>query len=218
MVPNEHEAAVLTGKSDPYDAASALLAHVPEVVVTLGEKGSLYAVRDAEPIHVPAPRVKAEDTTAAGDTFVGALAVAVGEGRPMPDVRGKTVILVDDGLATGASMRAAIEALREMGAGQIVAAVPAAPGPTCRELAQLADDVVCATTPSPFLAVGASYWDFAQTSDEEVRLLRAAALVPRTAEVRSQESVIQHHERLERPPHARLGGGGSFGARPPATA
>ncbi|WP_399065827.1 PfkB family carbohydrate kinase [Streptomyces winkii] len=84
LVPNEHEAAVLTGKSDPHDAASALLALVPEVVVTLGERGSLHAVRDAEPVHVPAPRVKAEDTTAAGDTFVGALAVARAEGRAMP--------------------------------------------------------------------------------------------------------------------------------------
>lgn len=85
LVPNEHEAAVLTGKSDPYDAASELLTRVPEVVVTLGAEGLLYAARDAEPVHVPAPRVKAEDTTAAGDAFVGALAVARGEGLTMPD-------------------------------------------------------------------------------------------------------------------------------------
>jgi ribokinase len=85
LVPNEHEAAVLTGKSDPHDAAVSLLTLVPEVVVTLGDKGSLYAVRDAEPLWIPAPEVKAEDTTAAGDTFVGALAVARGEGRAMPD-------------------------------------------------------------------------------------------------------------------------------------
>jgi len=85
LVPNEYEAEVLTGKSDPYDAASALLSFVPEVVITLGAKGSLYAVRDSAPVHVPAPRVEAEDTTAAGDTFVGALAVAHGEGRPMPE-------------------------------------------------------------------------------------------------------------------------------------
>lgn len=97
------------------------------------------------------------------------------EGRPFPDVAGKVVIVVDDGLATGSSMRAAIEALRRLQPDRIVVAVPAAPESTCRELAALADEVVCATTPSPFSAVGASYWDFTQTTDEEVRdLLRAA--------------------------------------------
>jgi predicted phosphoribosyltransferase len=98
------------------------------------------------------------------------------EGRPMPNVAGKTVILVDDGLATGASMRAAIQALRGLGPLRIVVAVPAAPAPTCRELAAEVDEVLCATTPSPFFAVGASYWNFEQTTDEEVRnLLRAAS-------------------------------------------
>lgn len=102
------------------------------------------------------------------------------EGRPPPDLDGKTVILVDDGLATGASMRAAIRALRQHRPGRIVVAVPAAPAATCRDLADVVDDVVCATTPSPFLAVGESYWDFTQTSDEEVRdLLRAAASTTR---------------------------------------
>jgi erythromycin esterase-like protein/predicted phosphoribosyltransferase len=101
------------------------------------------------------------------------------EGRSMPDVTGKTVIVVDDGLATGASMRAAIQALRQLRPAQIVVAVPAAPESTCQELAAMVDDVVCATTPSPFFAVGDSYWDFTQTTDEEVRdLLRAAATAP----------------------------------------
>ena len=98
------------------------------------------------------------------------------EGRPFPAVAGKVVIVVDDGLATGSSMRAAIEALRSLRPARIVVAVPAAPESTCRELAALADEVVCATTPSPFFAVGNSYWDFTQTTDEEVRdLLRAAS-------------------------------------------
>jgi erythromycin esterase-like protein/predicted phosphoribosyltransferase len=98
------------------------------------------------------------------------------EGRPFPDVTGKVVIVVDDGLATGSSMRAAIEALRKLRPDRVVVAVPAAPESTCRELEELADEVVCATTPSPFFAVGASYWDFTQTTDEEVRdLLRAAS-------------------------------------------
>jgi erythromycin esterase-like protein/orotate phosphoribosyltransferase len=98
------------------------------------------------------------------------------EGRPAPDVTGKVVILADDGLATGASMRAAVQALRQQGPARIVVAVPAAPESACQELAAMADEVVCATTPSPFFAVGAAYWDFTQVTDEEVRdLLRAAA-------------------------------------------
>ncbi|MDQ4033639.1 MAG: erythromycin esterase family protein, partial [Actinomycetota bacterium] len=97
-------------------------------------------------------------------------------GRPMPDVAGRTTILVDDGLATGASMRAAIHALCQLKPARIVVAVPAAPLSTCREFEALVDEMVCATTPSPFFAVGQSYWDFTQTTDEEVRdLLRAAA-------------------------------------------
>ncbi|MFE1379746.1 ribokinase [Streptomyces sp. NPDC058740] len=84
LVPNEHEAAALTGLTDPAAAAQALLKEVPEVVVTLGAAGCLYAARGAEPVTVPAPRVQAVDTTAAGDTFVGALAVALAEERPVP--------------------------------------------------------------------------------------------------------------------------------------
>jgi predicted phosphoribosyltransferase len=97
------------------------------------------------------------------------------EARPMEDVTGKVVILVDDGLATGSTMRAAIVALRRLAPARIVVAVPAAPKSACRELAAEVDDVICATTPSPFFAVGEAYWDFAQTSDDQVRdLLRAA--------------------------------------------
>ncbi|MET9380655.1 ribokinase [Streptomyces sp. NPDC002928] len=83
LVPNEHEATALTGRTDPREAAAALLDQVPEVVVTLGAGGSLYAARGAEPLAVPAPRVTAVDSTGAGDTFVGALAVALVEERPV---------------------------------------------------------------------------------------------------------------------------------------
>jgi len=95
------------------------------------------------------------------------------DGRPPVDVTGKTVILVDDGLATGASMFAAVQALREAEPAHIVIAVPAAPESTCREFAGLVDDVVCASMPTPFLAVGESFWDFRQVTDEEVHQLLA---------------------------------------------
>ncbi|HEY3260387.1 MAG TPA: erythromycin esterase family protein [Pseudonocardiaceae bacterium] len=97
------------------------------------------------------------------------------EDRPALDITGRTVILVDDGLATGASMRAAIVALRKLHPARIVVAVPAAPKSTCGELATEVDDVVCATTPTPFFAVGQSYWDFTQTTDDEVSDLLGAA-------------------------------------------
>jgi predicted phosphoribosyltransferase len=102
------------------------------------------------------------------------------EGRPFPEVRGRTVILVDDGLATGSTMRAAAAALRAQGAERLVAAVPVAPKETCDALQDLVDDVICAVTPEPFLAVGEWYEDFTQTSDAEVQdlLRRAAAAGP----------------------------------------
>ena len=92
-------------------------------------------------------------------------------GRPIADPRGKVVILVDDGIATGASMLAAVRAVRAAGPKSIIVAVPVGPQSTCRELAQEADDVVCATMPPGFEAVGQVYGDFHQVSDDEVREL-----------------------------------------------
>jgi putative phosphoribosyl transferase len=95
--------------------------------------------------------------------------------RPPPDVRGRTVILVDDGLATGSTMRAAVAALRRQGPARIVVAVPIGAPETCSEFEREADDVICAVTPEPFYAVGLWYGDFSQTTDEEVRELLAQA-------------------------------------------
>jgi len=95
--------------------------------------------------------------------------------RPMPDVAGRCVILVDDGLATGASMRAAVAAARRLEPARLIVAVPVGAPSTCDELRREVDEVVCAITPSPFHAVGVWYDQFDQTTDDEVRALLADA-------------------------------------------
>jgi putative phosphoribosyl transferase len=100
------------------------------------------------------------------------------DGRPRPVLQDQIVILIDDGLATGSTMKAAAEALRRQSPARIVVAVPVAAAGTCHEFEDYVDEVVCAETPDPFYAVGAWYDDFSQTSDLEVqRLLEEAALV-----------------------------------------
>jgi putative phosphoribosyl transferase len=93
------------------------------------------------------------------------------QGRALTDLLGRTVILVDDGLATGATMRAAVQAVRGHAPSRIVVAVPVGAPSTCAELADVADETVCARMPEPFEAVGLWYRDFSQTTDEEVRTL-----------------------------------------------
>jgi putative phosphoribosyl transferase len=91
--------------------------------------------------------------------------------RAAPDVTGKTVLVVDDGLATGSTMLAAVQALRSVHAGRVVVAVPTAPRQTCEGLEDMADEVICLRQPDPFYAVGLSYEDFAEVSDDDVRAL-----------------------------------------------
>jgi putative phosphoribosyl transferase len=91
--------------------------------------------------------------------------------RPSRDVNSRTVILVDDGLATGSSMRAAVAALRQKNPRRIVVAVPVAAAATCREFEAEVDEIVCYQTPEPFYSVGLWYDDFSQTTDEEIRQL-----------------------------------------------
>jgi predicted phosphoribosyltransferase len=95
--------------------------------------------------------------------------------RPPPDLTAKVVIVVDDGLATGSTMRAAVAAIRRQQPARVVVGVPVAAASTCQELQQAADEVICATTPALFLAVGQAYRNFAQTTDEEVQALLDAA-------------------------------------------
>ena len=97
------------------------------------------------------------------------------DGRPAPELGGKTVILVDDGLATGATMRAGVTALLQRDVAKIVVAAPVGAPETCRELQDEVDDIVCAMAPEYFQAVGQYYEDFSQTSDDEVSELLARA-------------------------------------------
>jgi predicted phosphoribosyltransferase len=106
------------------------------------------------------------------------------DGRPPPHVQGRTVILIDDGLATGSTMRAAVVALRQLGPKEIIVAVPVAAADTCASFSQLADETVCLRTPRPFYAVGVWYDDFSQITDELVRELLALA---------AQEQTAAHH-------------------------
>lgn len=109
-----------------------------------------------------------ERVTAIQQTELARREAVYRQDRPPLNARGKTVIVVDDGLATGSTMRAAIAALRALGPARIVMAVPTAAPIVCQEFRALADEVVCLITPEPFHAVGLWYLDFAPTSDEEV--------------------------------------------------
>ena len=113
-------------------------------------------------------------------------------GRPFPDLVGKTVVLVDDGLATGATMRAAIEALRSRDPAAVIAAVPVASHEACAMVAAAADACVCALTPEPFRGVGQWYADFSQTTDDEVLELLARA------DTRSSPSITSMASSAER--------------------
>ena len=100
------------------------------------------------------------------------------QGRAPPQVRERVVILADDGLATGSTMRAAVQALRSLRPARVIVAVPVAPAETCEALRDVADEVLCLRTPEPFHAVGVWYADFAQTLDAEVRELLELASSP----------------------------------------
>ena len=125
-----------------------------------------YQVTDAE----------IEAVAAAEQTELERRERAYRDGRPLPPLHDRTVILVDDGLATGATMRAAVLAIRQERPARIVVAVPVAAAETCEEFLSIVDDIICAETPAPFYAVGLWYEDFSQTTDDEVHelLTRAA--------------------------------------------
>jgi len=132
--------------------------------------------------HLRLSQATVEEVTAREQRVLDAREQLYREGRPPIPVRNRRVVLVDDGLATGASMLAAARALRPSGAQEVIIAVPVAPRQSCEELRREADQVLCAATPEPFGAVGLWYEDFAQVTDEEVRNLLARAAQEALAE------------------------------------
>ena len=103
------------------------------------------------------------------------------KGVSLPSLAGRIVILVDDGLATGSTMRAAVQAVKQQRPERVIVAVPVGARDTCDELGALADEVICARTPEPFSAVGQWYLNFQQTTDEEVKALLSERLAPHPA-------------------------------------
>lgn len=116
-------------------------------------------------------------------------------GQPMADLRKKIAILIDDGLATGSTMRAAVQAVRQHDPARVIVAVPVGAPSTCAEFADVTDETICARTPEPFSAVGQWYRDFSQTTDEEVHKLL-------DEHARSREGQQRSHDHAERRPHA----------------
>jgi len=112
--------------------------------------------------------------------------------RPPPEIQDNIVILVDDGLATGSTMRAAVEAVRRQGPQKVVVAVPVGAASTCEEFQHVADEIVCAATPNSFYAVGLWYEDFTPTTDQEVRelLVRAGRRLPAQPDVGVQNGAV----------------------------
>jgi len=130
--------------------------------------GGVRVMNDDVLRHVPISRNAIEAVSARELIELGRREKSYRGSKPPLDVRGRTVIVVDDGLATGSTMRAAVRALRQEQAGSIIVAVPVAARETCEAFLGEVDDVVCLRTPHPFEAVGLWYDDFTQTTDEEV--------------------------------------------------
>jgi len=136
--------------------------------------GGVRVMNDDVLRHLPISRNAIEAVSARELVELGRREKSYRGSKPPLDVRGKTVIVVDDGLATGSTMRAAVRALRQEQAGSIIVAVPVAAREICDDFFREVDDIVCLRTPHPFEAVGLWYDDFTQTTDEEVHERLAA--------------------------------------------
>jgi predicted phosphoribosyltransferase len=142
--------------------------------------GGVRVLNDELLAAYPVPRAAIESVTRAERVELARREQEYRGGRPLVAVDGRTVVLIDDGLATGASMRAAVQAIRPLRPARVVVAAPVGARETCEVLRAVADDLVCPFMPEPFSAVGLWYADFSQTSDDEVRGLLARRVADRT--------------------------------------
>jgi putative phosphoribosyl transferase len=166
----------------------------PELAMGALASGGVVFIDDGLVSRLGISRSEVAATAAAAARALSRAERAYRGRRPPLAITGRTVILVDDGLATGATMRAAVAAARRRGAAQVVVAVPVAPPETCAELGRLADDVVCPATPPLFLSVGQWYADFSPTTDEEVAELLQAAAPPRAGAGEEAEMTSDERE------------------------
>ena len=150
-----------------------------ELVVGAIASGGIRVVNEALIADLRLPPAIVDEITSREENELNRREELYRQGRPARPAGNRTVILVDDGLATGASMKAAAQALRAQAPQRIIAAVPVAAEETCNEFRTSVDEIVCAYTPASFLAVGIWYQDFAQITDDDVRrLLRKADQLP----------------------------------------
>lgn len=151
----------------------------PELAMGAIASGGVRVLNDDVVRQLRVPNAAIEAVARAEQREVERRERAYRSARPPYPIDGRVVVLVDDGLATGSTMRAAVLAVRRLIPAEVIVAVPVGARETCRALAEVADDVVCALMPEPFTAVGPWYDNFDQTTDEEVRgLLAAAAAAP----------------------------------------
>lgn len=147
----------------------------PELAMGAVATGGVLVLNDDVVRQLDIPRAVIDRVAAAEQLEIERRERLYREGRPTPDLAGKIVILIDDGLATGSTMRAAVRAVRQQNPARVIVAVPVAASATCEVLRRDADEVISFATPEPFFAVGQWYRDFEQTSDEEVHALLSRA-------------------------------------------
>lgn len=166
-------AAALDAPLDVFAVRKLGVPHWPELAMGALASGGAMVLNDEVISSVEVSREQLQAVIERETTELHRRERAYRGDRPPADPRGKTVLIIDDGIATGASMRVAVQALRAAGAAAIVVAVPVAPPSVCAELAREPDDAVCVSTPRSFQSVGQAFADFHQVGDDEVRRLLA---------------------------------------------